>query len=186
MVTMKLVALLLTACVAATATTKARYDKYKAVKINIATKEQFSAVQDLESLGYILLGPLRNIGKESNIVVPPHKLAEFEEIVEKFKLNTTIVTENLQAEIDKEAEGGKGSTYVWSEYHTLEETYQWLQAMVSNHPKILSTISVGQSFQGRPIHGVKLSHKPGNRAVFIEANMHAAEWISSRGTRAPS
>lgn len=38
---------------------------------------------------------------------------------------------------------------------------------------------IGRSFEGRPINGIKISYKSGNKAVFIESNIHAREWITS-------
>jgi len=38
---------------------------------------------------------------------------------------------------------------------------------------------VGQSYEGRTIRGIKISHKAGNPGIFIESNIHAREWITS-------
>lgn len=42
----------------------------------------------------------------------------------------------------------------------------------------LTTFTIGNSFEGRAIKGIKLSKKPGNTGVIVEAGIHAREWIS--------
>lgn len=48
----------------------------------------------------------------------------------------------------------------WTNYHTLEEMYAWIDELLVKYPNILSLEQVGTSYQGREIRAVKLSHKP--------------------------
>ncbi|KAH1004415.1 hypothetical protein HUJ05_005231 [Dendroctonus ponderosae] len=62
-----------------------------------------------------------------------------------------------------------------------EEISNWVRNLAFTHADRLTLINGGTTFQGREIIGVKLSTGPENNkpAVFIEANIHAREWITS-------
>lgn len=67
----------------------------------------------------------------------------------------------------------------WTTYHTYDEIYAWLDTQLVQHPAILTDYTIGLSYENRTIRAVRLSHKAGNPAVFIEANIHAREWVTS-------
>lgn len=70
------------------------------------------------------------------------------------------------------------SEFDWNHYFHLETINAWLDKIVSNHGNILTHVTIGKSFEGRPIRGVKLSAQAGNTAIFVEGGIHAREWIS--------
>ena len=67
----------------------------------------------------------------------------------------------------------------WTAYHGLSDIYGWLNTVLLRDPKYVRGFTVGRSYEGRPIRGFKISKKPGNKAIFIDSNIHAIEWISS-------
>jgi murein tripeptide amidase MpaA len=67
----------------------------------------------------------------------------------------------------------------WTSYHTLQEIYAWLDETAAAHSNVMTVSDFGTSFEGRPMKVVKISYKTGNRAIFIESNIHAREWITS-------
>ena len=67
----------------------------------------------------------------------------------------------------------------WTQYHSLEDINSWMDAMILNHFPHVRGIVIGYSYEGRPIRGLKLSKRRGNKAIFLESSIHAIEWISS-------
>uniref|UniRef100_A0A1A9VMH2 Peptidase M14 domain-containing protein n=1 Tax=Glossina austeni TaxID=7395 RepID=A0A1A9VMH2_GLOAU len=67
----------------------------------------------------------------------------------------------------------------WTFYPTLVEIYTWLDSIILQNPKVVSGFHIGRSYEGRLIRGIKLSFKRGKKAIFIESNIHAREWITS-------
>ena len=49
--------------------------------------------------------------------------------------------------------------------------------MVADYPSIASIIEVGMTYENRPMRVLKLSTGPGKSGMFIEAVIHAREWI---------
>jgi murein tripeptide amidase MpaA len=47
------------------------------------------------------------------------------------------------------------------------------------HPDTSEIFSIGKSFEGRDIMAIKITKNEANPVIFIDANIHAREWISS-------
>lgn len=62
--------------------------------------------------------------------------------------------------IDHENPANYSESLTWNAYYNLEKIYTWLDEKLAKHPKILTNLIVGKSFQGRDIRAVLLSHKP--------------------------
>lgn len=65
----------------------------------------------------------------------------------------------------------------WNHYFHLETIYSWLEKLSKDYD-FVSVINMGNSHNGIPIKGIKLSKNPSNTAVFIESGIHAREWIA--------
>lgn len=73
----------------------------------------------------------------------------------------------------------KDSELSFDRYNSVADIYEFLDNMKAKFRDNVTIFSIGQSFEGREIKGIKISHQEGNPAIFIEANIHAREWISS-------
>ena len=80
------------------------------------------------------------------------------------------------------AMGRSKSEMNWEQYQQLDTIYDWLDDITEANSKIVTPYTIGYSYEGRPIKAVRISFKPGNKAIFIESNIHAIEWISSATT----
>lgn len=64
-------------------------------------------------------------------------------------------------------------------FNLLDDIYQFLNEIESAHSEKATLITIGESFEGRPLQVMKITTNEDNPAIFIEANIHAREWISS-------
>lgn len=135
-------------------------------------------------------------------MVKPDLQKKFEEFLQNSKINYEIKIQNVQrwvkknykrylkiitfysilisSLIDNEQPKARSSTGMdWEIFHTLDEIYEWLDVIAQRYPDIVTPFDIGYSYEGRLIKGIKISYKPGNKAVFIESNIHAREWITS-------
>ncbi|HUP83502.1 MAG TPA: M14 family zinc carboxypeptidase [Candidatus Limnocylindria bacterium] len=67
-------------------------------------------------------------------------------------------------------------------YHTYAETSAFLDGVEAAHPAIARKLSIGQSYEGRPIWALKISDNVGSDEdepeVLFTSQMHAREWLS--------
>lgn len=77
--------------------TKARYDNYKLYGMTITNEEQIKAVDELgsNSDSYDFWSDL-SLVRDVDVMVPPHKLPEFEDFLTRFKIQYQIKVENIQ------------------------------------------------------------------------------------------
>uniref|UniRef100_A0A1B0DBQ1 Zinc carboxypeptidase A 1 n=1 Tax=Phlebotomus papatasi TaxID=29031 RepID=A0A1B0DBQ1_PHLPP len=163
---------------------KARYDNYRIYRFHLATEDQVRIMQelDLKSDSFIYFGSARYPIQNLTIIAAAHKVPEIEDLCERYQITHEVLVYNLQEKIDDQwnsvlTKETPGNQLDWEHYFHLETIYDWLDLMLMNHED-LTPVILGNSYEGRSIRGVKLSRKTGNTAVFVEAGIHAREWIT--------
>ncbi|XP_052872171.1 zinc carboxypeptidase-like [Anopheles cruzii] len=179
---MKIALLCLVACLLGTsAAEKARYDNYRLYAVQIVTDRQLELLQAIEAQpdGYRFWSEPARVGTEVLLVVPPHQRGHFSELRAKHGLRVDLRVEDLQQLFDAESKADhRKDTFGWTAYYRTDAIYAWLDGLVATYPGIVTPLNVGNSYEGRPIRGVKVSYKSGNKAVFMESLIHAREWVS--------
>lgn len=160
----------------------ARYDNYRMYLMVPDSEKQIEILKILETTSdsYTFIVSATKVGEEVSVIVAPHKFAEFSNLLERENIKSEITVKNIQEFIDDESltmtrSEGK---FDWTAYNSLEEIYEWLEQMAKDNPNIVSLITAGTTYEGRKILGAKLSYKSGNPGIFIEAGIHAREWIA--------
>lgn len=177
-----IVLLLAASCFAA----KSRYDNYKLYAMQLNTEEQAKALINLEegTDAYDFWSE-PSLVRDVDVMIPPHKIGEFEDFLSRFNISFHIKVENIQKLVDqqdpeltatKTADGR--NAFDWTFFNTLAEINSWLDARTSGS-NFLTARNIGTSSQGNPIRLFTYSERTGNPAIFIEANIHAREWASS-------
>ncbi|XP_013097812.2 zinc carboxypeptidase [Stomoxys calcitrans] len=163
----------------------ARYDHYRIYNVELDTEEHVHVFKQLEeqcdSMDFI--GHAREVGQKLSILVAAHKVADLADLLEHYKVKHRILTYNFQEKIDKNYAavlpvGTDLSKFDWYHYYHLETIYEWLDSLVKKYPNVVTMLDMGTSTKGVPIKGIKISHNTANKAVFIEAGIHAREWIA--------
>lgn len=177
---MKLV-FVLAALVAVALAEKSRYDFYRVYTVQVNTLEQLDMLRMVQEqdLSYDFWTDVQDIGRPVDIMVPPHKLGEFSDLMDKNAFEHNIKIRNVQERIDLEQPSFAPRSLGWESYHQVDAIYAFLDDTIRANPGVVSGFVYGQSFEGRLLRGVKISYNAGNQAIFVEANIHAREWISS-------
>ncbi|XP_049277967.1 zinc carboxypeptidase A 1-like [Anopheles funestus] len=176
-------ALLAFGVVAIEAAEMARYDNYPLYRVTPKSEEQLKVVAAMEQVSdsLIFLETARKVGDRFDIIVAPHKLADFTETLEADYIPHELIDENVQRSVDEESvrlmtKRARGP-FGWNDFHSLDEIHAWLDKMAKEHRE-LELLDAGRSHQNRTLKGVKLSYGEGRPGVFIEGGIHAREWIS--------
>ncbi|KAL7038516.1 hypothetical protein ACKWTF_009593 [Chironomus riparius] len=162
---------------------KARYDNYRVYELFIANQEQLDLLKQIDEYpdGYRIIEYPGTVNKDVQLIVPPHKFADFSELVHKFQIKSRLIITNLQEVLDNEQPNLKrSSSFDWTRYWKLSEINDWLNQLVIEHPNNTELIKIGESYKGLEILGLKLNigKVSGKKQVIFEGTMHAREWIS--------
>lgn len=89
-----LISLQLTICLCATV----RFDNYHVYSIAVENVDQFSILQNIElySNDYYDFWTSPSIGRESIVMIPPHKFADFEDLTKSLNLSYILKINDLQ------------------------------------------------------------------------------------------
>nr|XP_019550760.2 zinc carboxypeptidase-like [Aedes albopictus] len=161
---------------------KLRFDNHRVYSVNVDTKLLLYALQELEATPneFTFLDVPLVTNSNVQIVVSPAKQRKFDLLCAELKLDPVLISSNLQSAIDNEQPNrSRRASFGWEDYHTLEEIYAWLDELVVQHGDVLSVETIGHSYEQRELKVIKLSYKEGNPGIFIDANIHAREWITS-------
>lgn len=96
---MKLISrVILALVVASISAEKMRFDHHKLYNINVGNEQQSNVLRQLEETPdsvYSFFDSPR-VGRDVNVLVPPHKLYEFQGILNNFNITNEIKLENFQ------------------------------------------------------------------------------------------
>lgn len=142
---------------------KARFDNYRIYLVHIENEDQLKVIQELETNpnGLEFLEMPNIIDGIAEILVPPHKFAEINELFLKHNLKNEIRTNNVQQLIDEEQpESPSRATFGWQRYYDLNDIYKWLDQMLKQYSNELTNYEIGKSYEGRTIRAIRVSRKP--------------------------
>lgn len=166
--------------------TVARYDSYRLYELTPTVEKHLQLLNDIDfnSDSYTFLVGPRTVNSSVVVIVPPHKFADFDLMLNMENVTHRIVSSNVQSMIDDESfiQSRISDTFGWNKYHQLDSIHNWMDSILEQYPNVTSSIFVGKSYENRDIRGVKISFKTGNPGVLIEGGIHAREWISSAVT----
>lgn len=86
------------ACFVAGFSEKARFDNYRVYSIDVENEQQLAVLKDFESGldGISFLETPTGTQQIAEIIVPPHKFADINELFDELKLKNRVKIENLQ------------------------------------------------------------------------------------------
>ncbi|KAL5278978.1 hypothetical protein ACFFRR_003539 [Megaselia abdita] len=164
--------------------TEAKYSNFKVYKVTINSEKQYELVKQLKlsTPECEFWNNLRNYGDSLDVMVPPQFLEYFQMELSNSSIKYEEKISDVQKLIDRsyaKKTSREEEVMEWTDYHDLPIIEKWMEGIAAKFPKQVTVFNIGKSLEGRDIKGLKISFKPGNKAVFLESNIHAREWITS-------
>jgi len=161
-----------------------RYDGYQLLKI--IPKDSAQADYVYEQSGDPELDFWYEGRDRFDILVPPHKVADFQAELDFHSIAYSVVNPNVQQDIDVETTrlAARANLAInYDDFNTYDAIMAELDLLASECPtgSLCSTFTVGGgSAQGRPIKGLRIYRNGANRrAIYIDATIHAREWLAT-------
>ncbi|KFQ34613.1 Carboxypeptidase A1, partial [Merops nubicus] len=126
-------------------------------------------------------------GRLVDLRVPFPSLQPVKTFLESNNISYSIMIEDLQELLDEEKKTMEKSrrversisTFDFASYHTIDEIYDWMDALVENHPGLISKLQIGQSYENRSLYVLKFSTGGSPRpAIWMDTGIHSREWIT--------
>ncbi|XP_032914446.1 carboxypeptidase A1-like [Catharus ustulatus] len=126
-------------------------------------------------------------GHPVDLRVPFPNLQTVKKFLDSQNFSYSIMIEDVQKLLDEEKESMRRARRIkrssrmfdFTSYHTLDEIYDWMDVLVEDHPKLVSKIQIGQSYENRPLYVLKFSSGGWKRpAVWLDTGIHSREWIT--------
>ncbi|XP_016838928.1 zinc carboxypeptidase-like [Nasonia vitripennis] len=168
------------ALVALATAKKVTFEDYKVFRVIPSSEEQLDLLKHLEGLneGFSFWAEPSRVFQPADVMVAPSQLDEFTKLMDASDILYETYVQDVQNLIDNENPKTRSGSFGWTQYHTLEEIYDWLESLAKQYPGKVEVVNAGKTSQGRVIKGVKLSFGANKPGVFIEGGIHAREWIS--------
>jgi hypothetical protein len=166
------------ALITATVFSLGKYDNTSIVNVHIENEEQ---LKTLRESGARSLACFDHEG-ETPMLLDDKSIRIVNKLGLKFEIVETDIDGRLKRfeKLREDArEGNRGGWY--SDYKRWDEVNTKLQSLVATAPDIATTFIVGQSHEGRDIHGIRITapgDSTGRKQVLFNGCQHAREWIS--------
>ncbi|XP_033627759.1 carboxypeptidase B-like [Asterias rubens] len=128
------------------------------------------------------------VNQPSEVMVPPHHVAQMKNELADMELDYTIKWSNVQTLIEKENAKIQSrvpqntlASFDYNVYHSYQEIMNWITNFVNSAPPTkltLTEIEVGRSYENRQIKAIKLSTGSGRYGAYTQGGIHAREWVS--------
>uniref|UniRef100_A0A1I8MVE3 Peptidase M14 domain-containing protein n=1 Tax=Musca domestica TaxID=7370 RepID=A0A1I8MVE3_MUSDO len=160
---------------------KISYQGYKVFRLNIENDEQRTFLADFIRKNKTGISIWQEDSHNMDILVDPQTKMYFENSTLVRGIKFIEMISDLQSLIDEEQayNGDDSDEFNWTRYYELEDIYKFLDKILAKYLTVTEPFTIAQSYEGRPVRGIKISYKTGNPGIYIESNIHAREWITS-------
>lgn len=97
-------------------------------------------------------------------------------------VQSEILFHDLQAGIDAQRDSHRlrrSTKHTYTKYNDWSTITDWIYKMATKHPDLVSRIEIGNTYEGRPMHVLKVGQSStAGPAIFMDCGIHAREWIS--------
>ena len=170
------------------------YEGFKVYDIKLQTQDDFEFLIKLdqqESSRELDFWSLHNdLNEIARVMVKPSEQTFFEDSLKKQHLNYNVAITNVQSVVEQEIKEHKElaslrrtpGVITFDRYYQHQEINKYLDEIekIYQSKPLVNVKTVGKSFEGRDIKTITITNGDGKKknSVFIDAGIHAREWIA--------
>ncbi|KAJ3660729.1 hypothetical protein Zmor_005165 [Zophobas morio] len=161
------------------------YEGYKVYKVTAKTEAENDFLRELElNPEFDFWSKVNKIGKPVTIMASTSVQSEFEQSLLRNEIDYSVEIQNVQKTIDLESEYHRSRSLpigriAFDQYLRYGEITAYLAQVAADNPRLATVSTIGESYENRTMNIIQISDGNGRKPVlFIEAGMHAREWIS--------
>lgn len=157
------------------------YKNYSVIRTQGLTADQVSTLRNLIQSDKYDFWREPRVGKVADIMVAPHEALLLKDFLTRKQIQHHTIIKDVQDLIEKTRPAKKaksGKNISLSEYNTYDEMTSYVADLPNKYP-FVEVSSIGKSYEGRDTNIVHIKKAgPSKPTVWIEAGVHAREWIS--------
>jgi len=158
---------------------KTRYDNYQVLRVSLndSSAETFFSLAD--KLGLDVWASNRIEGW-ADVMVPPTRTSVFDRYFPyevRYENVQTTLDEHYEDMRQAQSRSSWNSTFEFDYFPNAQQASAYLDQVVAQSQGRASRISIGPSYEGNQIFGIRMGNQQGP-VVFINCGIHAREWIT--------
>merc|ERR1711976_137690 len=167
------------------------YEGHQVLAVTPHTTDQLNLLRDWMTgdMGLDFWEEPHREGSRAVFMAPPSVLTEVKATLVVEGLGYDIVNDNVQRELDvmwadmdkRSAQRSANMAYDYDDFNTYDEIMAEVEVLrrdCASQGLICTTYSIGSSHEGRDITMLKISSGPGRKAYYLDATIHAREWLA--------
>lgn len=136
----------------------------------------------------------RALDAATRVMLQPNDQPTFEQLLQRFGVNFMVIDENLGQTLQKEqldnqnqrlmAQRDATRSISFTAFHRHAEINAYLDELAKAYPSRVTVQSAGKSYENRDLKTITISNgdgKSGKNVIFLDAGIHAREWIAPAG-----
>ncbi|XP_038058638.1 carboxypeptidase B-like [Patiria miniata] len=165
----------------------ARYDGYKLLRVHTRHRRDLEAVKRIHDAADERLDfwrEPRSVHGDVDIMVSAEHQDYLSDLLQDGGLEAKTIIEDIQEAFEEQsAINTEEEKEFFGSYQNLSQINEWMFTLGADYPDIVTVYEIATSYEGRPIHCLKVSDpyqaaestKP---AIFIMGGIHSREWLS--------
>ncbi|XP_049877356.1 carboxypeptidase B-like [Pectinophora gossypiella] len=161
-----------------------RYDNHTLLRLYPQNEAQMTSILKFnDPEGVEVLKRSRGVNDSMDVLVPPDKLHLLKDFALTHLLRLEVKERNYGrkfVDLERTPRRRTMNSNPAFNYHSHATIQDIILGLAKQYPKEIRIQEVGSSYQGRKMRLVKISsnHEAGNPIIFIDAGIHAREWVA--------